>query len=397
VTQWEAPVAEAPLHAKVALPGSKSVAARELILSLLATGPSQLENLPDGRDTELMLAAIQAFGAVVDGETITPPEKPRGGQRVDCGLSGTVYRFGTAVAALANSPTEFFGDPGLADRPIQPLRDALAQLPAREITIDASASSQFISALLLIGARLPDGLSLTHVGPTLPSLPHIQMTNALLSERGVLVGQVRGQPSWIVPPGPIAGRKTSIEPDLTNTATFLAAALAAGGMVTSRWPLDTVQPAGPLIAVLQAFQAAVTGTSTLSVSSSGEFPGVELDLHDISEFTPVAAALAALATSPSQLRGIGHVRGHETDRLAALAEMLTAVGAKARITADGLAITPGKLRAATVKSHGDHRLVHAAALLGLRVPGIVVDDVAAVTKTIPDFTSRWEVMAHSAH
>lgn len=416
-TPWLAPLAAGPIRGELSVPGSKSASARSLLLAALADGPSTLSGVLASRDTSLIQAGLTTLGArfeEADGQLrVTPAGELTGGGRIDCGLAGTVMRFLPPLAALAEQPTQFSGDPAASQRPMGPLLGALSELGAvvsrpwqlpftvaagqfrgGAVTLDASGSSQFISALLLSGARFPDGIAVTHSGGNLPSLPHIQMSVELLVRRGVAASQT-GPTSWQVSPGPIAALDEAVEPDLTNAATLLAAALITGGELTTAWP-DGVQAGGELAEVLAAFGAHLTfftdpdGTRQLTVSGANGLRGADLDLSKVSELTPVAAALAALAPEPSRLRGVAHIRGHETDRLAALSTGLAGLGAQVRQTDDGLEFGPSALHGGGFATHADHRLAHAAALVGLVVDGVVLDDVECTTKTLPDFPGMWQ-------
>ncbi|WP_428531823.1 3-phosphoshikimate 1-carboxyvinyltransferase [Propionicimonas sp.] len=400
------------------VPGSKSASARSLLLAALASGASVLAGVLDSRDTALMQAGLATLGAgfshLADGRVeVTPVGGVLGGGTVDVGLAGTVLRFLPPVAALAAEPTRFVGDAAAAARPIAGLLDALAALGAAvseprslpfslgggtsfrggAVSVDASATSQFVSALLLAGARFPDGVTVTHVGASLPSAPHIEMTCTLLRRRGVVVEQPSAL-TWRVLPGPIAPLDEAVEPDLTNAATLLAAALVTGGELTTAWPQVSVQAADELLDVLAAFGARIAydGDSSgraVTVSAPDGVHGADLNLHDVSELTPAAAALAAVADGPSRLRGVAHIRGHETDRLAALASGLSGLGVQVTELDDGLEIVPGPRHGGTFTTHADHRLAHAAALVGLVTPGVALDDVACTTKTLPDFPGLW--------
>jgi 3-phosphoshikimate 1-carboxyvinyltransferase len=408
----------------VVVPGSKSASARSLLLAALADGPSVLGGVLDSRDTSLMRAGLTALGAAFDGlpdgrVRVSPATPVTGGGTIDCGLAGTVLRFLPPVAALAAAPTRFTGDAAAAARPITGLLDALARLGARVseprtlpftigggsfrgggVTLDAGPTSQFVSALLLSGARFPEGVQVSHQGGPLPSVPHIEMTCTLLRRRRVTVERT-AEYAWHVHPGPIAALDEYVEPDLTNAASLLAAALVTGGELTTVWPDVSVQAADDLIGVLAAFGARITYSAgpdgrLVTVSGADGVSGADVDLHAVSELTPVAAALAAVADSPSTIRGVAHIRGHETDRLAALASGLSVLGADARETADGLAITPRPLHGGVFATDADHRLAHAAALIGLVTPGVELDDVACTTKTLPDFPGLWSRLLGAA-
>lgn len=417
---WPAPLAAAPVTARVAVPGSKSETNRALVLAALAQGPSTIANGLDARDTRLMRDALRTLGVGIeesaDGWRVTPPATFRGGGEVACGLAGTVMRFVPPLAALADGPVRFDGDPQAYARPMGPVLGALADLGARVegdrlpftvdggpglrggvVTVDASTSSQFVSGLLLVGARLPAGLELRHVGPPVPSLPHIAMTVAMLRDRGVAVDDSRAD-RWVVAPGPVAARDVAVEPDLSNAAPFLAAAAVTGGRVTvPHWPATTLQPGDQLREILAGFGARVSlAGDGLTVEGTDEIWGVDLDLAGASELTPVVAAVAALASGASHLSGIAHIRGHETDRLAALEAELGGLGARVHQTADGLAVHPRLLGGATFRTYADHRMAQAGAVLGLVVPDVVLDDVSCTAKTMPTFVALWEAMLADA-
>ncbi|UZN04593.1 3-phosphoshikimate 1-carboxyvinyltransferase [Cellulomonas sp. S1-8] len=416
---WTAPVADGPLDATVAVPGSKSLSNRYLVLAALADGPSTLRSLLVSRDTRLMAGALETMGVQVDlgGDVVQVATAPlRGHVTIDCGLAGTVMRFLPPVAALADGPVHFKGDVEALARPMGPLLDALRALGVRvddegeagrlpftvhgrgavrggQVDVDASGSSQFVSGLLLAGARFDRGLTVRHTGPTLPSLPHIEMTVAVLRAAGVVVDDSRPE-IWHVEPGPVAGRDVHVEPDLSNAAPFLCAAMVAGGTVrVPGWPTRTTQPGGLLPDILTRMGARVAlDDDVLTVSGTGEVRGVDLDLRAAGELAPTIAALATLAASPTRLRGIAHLRGHETDRLAALASEITRRGGQAEQTSDGLVITPRPLHGGVWRTYADHRMATAGALVGLRVPGVEVEDVATTAKTLPGFVDMWSGM-----
>ncbi|CAM5791722.1 3-phosphoshikimate 1-carboxyvinyltransferase [Cellulomonas persica] len=415
---WPAPAATAPLDARVEVPGSKSLTNRYLVLAAIADGPSRLRSALLSRDTRLMAAALETLGVGVElGQDVTvEPGALRGHVTIDCGLAGTVMRFLPAVAALADGPVRFTGDAEALVRPMGPVIRALRALGVRideegepghlpftvhghgavrggNVDVDASGSSQFVSGLLLAAARFEQGLVVRHTGPTLPSLPHIEMTVETLRAAGVQVDDSRPA-IWEVAPGPVAARDVRVEPDLSNAAPFLCAALVAGGTVrVPGWPAATTQPGALLPGILERMGAstALVGDE-LAVTGTGVIRGVDLDLHAAGEIAPTIAALAVLADSPTRLRGIAHLRGHETDRLAALASEITRLGGQAEQTADGLVITPRPLSGGTWRTYADHRMATAGALIGLRVPGVVVEDVATTAKTIPDFVGLWDGM-----
>ncbi|PRX51752.1 3-phosphoshikimate 1-carboxyvinyltransferase [Nonomuraea fuscirosea] len=506
---WPAPVAATPVTATVPLPGSKSVTNRALLLAALADGPGIVRQALRSRDADLMASALRSLGT-----TLTPtresaagvdwhvtPGPIRGGAHVDVGLAGTVMRFVPPMAALADGPISFDGDPHARKRPMGPILDALRALGARidndalpftisgpltggEVVLDASGSSQFVSGLLLTAARFEKGVEIRHVGPPVPSQPHIEMTIEMLRAAGVAVDD--SEPDvWRVAPGPIAARDMTVEPDLSNAAPFLAAALVTSGTVTiPGWPLTTTQAGDALRDLLTQMGAEVTratptpspeptgssdtptpkitrstdtptpettpstgtpdpkvtrftdtpspeatrsadspsaiatgpspsspasphssagsntgttaatgsGVTDLVVRGTGVITGIDADLHEVGELTPTIAALAALASTPSRIRGVGHLRGHETDRLAALATEINRLGGDAEETEDGLIIRPRPLHGGTFHSYDDHRMATAGAVIGLAVPGVEVENIATTAKTLPEFVQMWTAM-----
>lgn len=416
---WPAPRATAPVQATVSLPGSKSLTNRALVLAALSDGPSVVRRALRSRDTELMARALTTLGAPVDTSkddwTVTPGPV-RGPATVDCGLAGTVMRFVPPVAALADGEVFFDGDPHARTRPMGEVIEALrgigvvvedegrgalpftvvgsGRVPGGTVTIDASASSQFISALLLAGARYEQGIDVLHVGKPVPSLPHIEMTVDQLRLHGVDVDD--SEPNrWTVHPGPVRAVDVTIEPDLSNAAPFLAAAMVTGGAVTVRdWPRRTTQAGDALREILTQMGGRVEHTDDgLTVTGPDRMRGVDLDLHDIGELTPAVAALCLLADSPSHLRGIAHIRGHETDRIAALAREFTGLGGDVTETDDGLEIRPADLHGGVFHTYDDHRMAHAGVIIGLAVDGVLVENVATTSKTYPGFPQAWTRLA----
>jgi len=427
---YSAPLADGPLDAVVRLPGSKSLTNRELVLASLADGPSRLRAPLRARDTELMAGALRSLGATIDEDeeswivgplgvdAAEPPasvgaRRDETARRIDVGLAGTVMRFVPPIAGLVPGATTLDGDEAARRRPMSTMTTALRSLGIEvegdalpltvhgtgairggELEIDASASSQFVSGLLLAAPRFELGLVLRHRGERVPSTPHIEMTLECLRARGVDVGSP--EPGvWAVAPGPIAARDVAIEPDLSNAGPFLAAALAAGGSVTVEgWPRGTSQVGDDLRHLLPRFGAIATWRDErLTVTRSAPIHGLgDIDLADDAELVPPIVGLAALADSPSRITGIGHMRGHETDRLAALADGINGLGGRVTVLADGLAIEPAPLHGGPWEVRGDFRMAMTGALIGLAVPGVVLDDLGAMTKTLPEFRQLWERM-----
>jgi 3-phosphoshikimate 1-carboxyvinyltransferase len=392
---------------------------RALVLGALSSGSSTLRAPLRARDSELMAAGLRAMGSHVstadDNLWLLRSRPLSGPARVDVGLAGTVMRFLPPVAALADGVVVFDGDPGARKRPMAPLLDALAALGVEldaaptgklpleirgagrvrggEVTIDASASSQLVSGLLLAAPHFEQGVVVRHVGPPVPSAPHLSMTVQMLRAAGAGVDDSTPD-VWSVEPGTLSGRGWDIEPDLSGAAPFLAAALVTGGTVTiTGWPRTTTQPGDQLRDLLREMGGSPTLTPEgLVMRGTGIVHGLDADLSDVSELTPVIAGLAAVADSPSHLYGIAHIRGHETDRIAALARELTRLGADVTEEPDGLYIRPRPLHAGVFETYEDHRLAHAAAVIGLAVPGVELDDVACTSKTLPEFPALWSAM-----
>jgi 3-phosphoshikimate 1-carboxyvinyltransferase len=368
-----------------------------------------------------MIGALRALGVTIETRTDDDTEltisgsfAPAPDARIDCGLAGTVLRFVPPVAALTTETVMFDGDEQARVRPITPLLDALRRLgvdvdgdglpvqvhgrgcvPGGTVEIDASASSQFVSGLMLSGAAFTDGLTIVHTGASVPSAPHIAMTASMLRDAGVDVDDSQAN-RWRVRPGPIAARHWVIEPDLSNAVPFLAAAVVTGGAVrVTGWPARSIQPAGTILAILEKLGAVVRQSDPyLEVQGTRLHAGFEVDLHDVGELTPSVAALAALAVpgSVSELRGIAHLRGHETDRLAALSTEINGLGGQCAETDDGLLITAAPLHGGTWHSYADHRMATAGAIVGLRVPGVEVEDIGTTAKTLPQFPELWADM-----
>jgi 3-phosphoshikimate 1-carboxyvinyltransferase len=415
---WPAPHPGSPVHATVRLPGSKSLTNRALVLAALSDGPSVVRQALRSRDTELMAAALTELGVAVDSsgdDWKVTPGALGGRVTIDCGLAGTVMRFVPPVAALADGPVVFDGDPHARLRPmgqiLQGLRDlgvnvededrgalpftvvGTGSVRGGEVTIDASASSQFVSALLLAGARYDEGVDVRHDGKPVPSLPHIDMTVEQLRLHGVEVDDSDAN-RWRVLPSVIRAVDVQVEPDLSNAAPFVAAALVTGGRVTVLdWPRRTTQAGDALreIVALMGGTADLTDDG-LTVTGTGTLRGIDYDLHDVGELTPAVAALCLMADSPSHLRGVAHIRGHETDRLAALATQFNALGGHVTETEDGLTIRPAPLDGGPFRTYADHRMAHAGVILGLGVDGVLVEDIATTSKTFPDFAGAWTAL-----
>ena len=443
---WRCPTPSEPIDATVSLPGSKSLSARALLAAALADAPSQIEGLLESRDTALMRAALETLGArftwhggLLQVTPLVADQKPAGlppdnsTPVIDCGLAGTVMRFVPPLALALGVSLTFTGDQAALARPMEPLTDALEALGARfewhgqrgrlpftihgaglnpqehlQVQVDGSKSSQFVSALLYLGAALQLGraqsLTISAKQP-LVSVPHLQMSVASLRQCGVQVQAPEDyraqQLSWCVSGRPRGGRSV-IEPDLSNAGPFIAAPLvsAAGGQVRIlHWPTHTTQVGANWVEILKLFGAQVQLDQGTLLSSSGALRGIERDASAEGELVPTMAALALVAASqgqPSKIWGIGHLRGHETDRLAAIAAQARKLGGNVDEGQDYLVFHPCTLHPAHLEAYADHRMATFAAIMGLNLPGISLDDVSATAKTMPTFTQLWDAMLKSA-
>ena len=428
MTNWSAPfrggltsVGE-PINAKISIPGSKSATNRALILAAIAKTPSRLRKPLSSRDADLMVKGLQSLGCKIDEikteqgfDYQITPQKLSGPTQIDVGNAGTVMRFLPPIASLATGLVHFDGDARSHERPLEPVIKALEQLGASiehgnkyrlpltingsgeikggEVEVDASASSQFISALMLLGPATKNGLTIRNIGKSLPSMPHIEMTIQMLRQFGATVEV--SENSWTVISGDLLGQDLTIEPDLSNAAPFMAAAMICGGSVEILdWPKSTSQPGDQLRDIFAKMGARIEQSSDgLKISGSGKINGIDIDLHDVGELTPSIAAVAALASSPSTLRGIAHLRLHETDRLAALANEINNLGGDVTEGPGELLIKPAKLVASQIfKSYEDHRMATAGAIIGLAVKDLIVENIETTKKTLPDFPGMWQEM-----
>lgn len=421
---WRAPQADGPLRAELTLPGSKSLTGRELVLAALADGPSTLAAPLHSQDSARMIDALRTLGVTIEESehtgpygpnlVVTPPASFRGGAEVDCGQAGTVMRFVAPLAGFARGDVRMTAHETALHRPMGEMIHALREvgvdvddggnwsLPftvrghghvrGGEVHLDASRSSQFVSGLLLSAARFDVGLHLIHTGRRLPSIPHIDMTIECLARRGVRVE--RPAPNeWVVAAGPLRAKDVAIEPDLSNAAPFLAAAMIAGGTVSvTGWPAHSTQPGAMLTEILHGAGARLhrrAGVLTLTGSGVRAF---DVDLSAAGELAPTIVGLAALADGVSTITGIGHIRLHETDRIRALVDGINALGGDAEELPDGIRVTPRPLHGGLWRSHHDHRMATTGALIGLAVPDVVIDDIGVTAKTLPQFAQLWQQM-----
>ena len=436
-TYWPAPTPSGPINATVALPGSKSQTSRAFVIGSIAQNPTTIAGALASRDTYLAAKAMIALGAefLFEGDpaslTIKPATRLRGGATIDCGQAGTVMRFGSALAAFADGKTTLVCDPSAEKRPITPLMDSLRALgakvkykkrkgylpvtitgiPARSretstskhtgnglVGIDTSSSSQYLSALLLASPLISKPTVLRAEG-RLPSWPYVAMSLDMLAAQGVNVTKTSSW-SWKTDPTRPVGNPIQVEPDLANAGPFLAAGLLCGGSVTiTDWPAHTDQVGKYWVELLPQFGATVVLSAqglTVCAPQGLTWPGVDLDMGAYGELAPTVAALCLFADSPSTLRGIGHLRGHETDRLEAMASEIRRLGGGARVMHDGIHIVPAPTHGADLETYEDHRMATFGAIVGLRTPGTRVANIGTTAKTLPMFTARWAAMLDGA-
>ncbi|WP_298037784.1 3-phosphoshikimate 1-carboxyvinyltransferase [uncultured Microbacterium sp.] len=421
---YAAPEASGALSATVTIPGSKSLTNRELMIAAIADGPGRLVAPLHSDDSARMVDALRALGVGIEevegtGEfgpdLLVTPARLQGGATIDCGQAGTVMRFIAPLAGLAAEDVHITAHENALHRPMGAMITALRDLGVDiddegtwslpftvrgrgrirggRVEIDASTSSQFVSGLLLAAPKFDVGLHLVHTGERLPSLPHIDMTIESLSRRGIRIERpATGE--WLVEAGVPRAKEIAIEPDLSNAAPFLAAALVTGGEVSvTGWPLHSTQPGALLPEILQAMGAHVSRHSGIMTVRAGEsIRGLDIDLSAASELSPTIVGLAAFADAPTTIRGIGHIRLHETDRIAALIANLTALGGEVEELPDGVRIIPRPLHGGAWPAYHDHRMATTGALIGLRTAGVVIDDIGTTAKTLPEFVLLWERM-----
>jgi len=408
------------VRADVAVPGSKSVANRALVIAALADRPSVLTNVPDGDDTAAMLAALGRLGLDIghDGDQVTvgPVGTDWPETTLHAGLAGTTSRFVTALAALGRRPVTVDGDPPLRTRPFGPLHDALASLGASVTTtgdgrlpatvtgplragtvaIRGDVSSQYITALMLVAPLLPEGLTI-ELTTDLVSVPYVELTAAMMGWFGVEGVEVA--PSAIrVPAGTYRGRGLHVEPDASSASYPLALAAVVGGRVgVDGLGLGSVQGDARFTDLLAEMGCGVSRTGDrVTVESGADLRGIDVDMSDVSDLVPTLAVVAACASSPTRIRGVGFIRAKESDRLGDLAHELRTLGVDIHVHDDGLDIGPSAstLRAGRVETHHDHRLAMAFGVLGARIGGVEVSGPGVVSKSWPGY---WDMLTAVAN
>ena len=400
---------ERPFHSTIRGPGSKSIANRALICAALSEGRSTLKNLPEGDDTSAMLSGLHALGIEMtrSGSTATLSRNTALQSRaIHAELAGTTSRFLTALAATAESKISIDGDERLRQRPISPLLNALRSLGAQivdhdgglpvsvhgplrggAVTIDATTSSQFISALMMIGPVLPEGLHITLQGSPI-SLPYVNLTASVMELFGVSAHISHG--SIRIAPQEYSATSITIEPDASSASYPLAIAAATGSTVTIEdFGSSSLQGDKQIIDILRTMNADIdcTPPSTTLTSNGNDLEGIDIDMSDISDLVPTVAALACFAVSPTRISGVGFIRNKESDRIGDLSAELSKFGANVVEHEDGLTISPAQLTGATVDTHDDHRLAMAFSIIGTCVPGTAITNPEVTSKSWPSY---WE-------
>jgi 3-phosphoshikimate 1-carboxyvinyltransferase len=417
--------AEGPVIAEVRVPASKSIVNRALICAALAEGTSEIVGVAPGDDTASMIECLQRLGCgigvrVDDGERIadvigTGGQLAPGPMTLDAGLAGTTSRFVTALAALGSGEYTIDGAPPLRARPMGPLHDSLAALGARvepgeraghlpvtvegplrtadAVVMPGDVSSQYVSAMMLIGPYVPGGLKLW-LSSGLVSRPYLEITRSVMAAFGVADVELRER-HVTVGPGEYCATDYRVEPDASSASYPLAAAAMVGGAVSVRGlGTDSVQGDARFVEVLESMGCLVTaGAHDTVVMRRRDTPlrGVEVDMADISDLVPTLAVVATQAVTPTRITGVGFIRSKESDRLGDLAAELRKTGALVTVEPDGLLIEPTDLlHGSQLDTHHDHRLAMAFGLLGLVVDGIEIRDPAVVSKSWPSF---WDELA----
>ena len=409
-----------PVHGTVAVPGSKSIANRALVVAALAEGDSELVGVPDGDDTAALRECLSGLGVGTEprrGSWVVNGSRGllAGGGRLHAALAGTTSRFVTALAALADGSVSIDGDPPLRARPMAELHDALRSLgasvaygatpghlpitvtgPVRRggrVSLRGDVSSQFITALMLIAPVLEGGVTISLTTPSV-SAPYLRLTASVMEAFGA-TGVVVEQRHVFVPRGRYQGRRFAIEPDASSASYPLAIAAARGGHVTVPGLTASCEQGDiAFLEVLERMGCVVVPTdvgTTVSRDPSMPLRGIDIDMSGVSDLVPTVAVLAVLAETPTIIRGVGFIRSKESDRLSDLARELNKTGAAVEVTPDGLHVRPVQhLHGAALHTHHDHRLAMSFAVLGTVVEGIVVEDPAVVSKSWPGFWTAYE-------
>lgn len=403
-----------PPDVDVVLPGSKSITNRALVAASLATGRSVITNALDAEDTRAMIDCCRGLGAVIDGEPGagalivdgTGGEVDAAGATLWVRQSGTTARFLLPLAARSLGGATVDGDGQIRARPQGDLLAALESLGARiedaddgrlpvrfgpatlrggTVRIPASASSQFVSGLLLCAPTLPVGLEIELTGDIV-SAPYLEMTVAVMRRFGARV-ETDSHRRYLVEPGGYRATELAVEPDASTASYFFAAAAACGGRVgVVGLGADSIQGDTAFVDVLEGMGATVArGADRIEVRGPETLTGIEVSMRDCSDTAPTLAAIAPLAEGTVRVREIGFIRAKESDRIAAVVAELGRLGVEATDDGDGFTVVPGTPHGGVVETYDDHRIAMAFTVLGLAVPGVRIADPECVTKTFPAF------------
>jgi 3-phosphoshikimate 1-carboxyvinyltransferase len=408
-----------PLDARVAVPGSKSITNRAMILAAMAQGRSVIDSVLLSNDTRYMTDALRAMGFVVEVDEherrITVGGRggviPARGAEIFVGGAATVMRFIVAMVTLGDGRFRIDGNQRMRQRPIGPQLDAMQRLGASvysernnncppvivdasrarfeggETSIDARVSSQFVSAMLMPAPIWKSGLKLRVIGDA--ARPFIDMTIRLMEAWGAHTS-VEGD-QIVVPGGQwYRAQRFTVEPDASSASYFAAAAALLGGAVKIEGlKSNSVQGDVGFLGVLQRMGARVTWhRDFVEVVGTGHLAGVDVAMNAMPDMVPTLAAIAPFASSPTKIRNVAFIRHHESDRIHALATELRRIGAEVVETEDGLEIRPSTMRPARIETYDDHRIAMSFAVVGLKLAGIKIKDPECVAKTFPDFFAR---------
>ena len=418
ISQIEIKPRTGALDTRVRVPGSKSISNRVLLLSGLAQGTSRLRGVLDSDDTRVMQRALQQLGVQFDGESADcisvhgiggQPQVPS--VAVDVHASGTAARFLTAALALVPGETVLDGTARMRERPISDLVNALATLgvdvrvegargcpPVRcrggrpfggDVSVDASKSSQYVSALLQIAPYAERDVVLDLKEGVLVSRPYVDVTLDVMRTFGADASFLDDRRLWVSNRAQYRGIHYIVEPDASTAAYFFCAAALTGGRIrVEDLPGRSAQADMGLLLVLEQMGAQVTRSEssvTVQGPPRGTLRGVDVDMNAMPDAVLAAAVTAAFATSPTHIRNVANLRIKETDRLHALETELRKLGTSAHADADALHIEPKPMHGATIATYDDHRMAMAFALAGLLVPGVVISDPGCVSKSWPGY------------
>ncbi len=403
----------------VRVPGSKSITNRALVCAALADGPSMLVNASDSDDTALMINGLdqlgilvrrEADGLVIEGKggRLFPPKFP-----IPVGNAGTTLRFLLSLASLAPGEVTFEASPRMMERPITDLLDALqalgvatamdeslsryrvagGSLAGGRTTVATDKSSQFLSSLLLVSPYARDEVQIDLAGE-MSSAPYVRMTLRVMEAFGIQAGR-NNDGGYRITPARYRGSQYPVESDMSGASYFAGAVAIAGGEVRfPGLPSPSIQGDSEFLTLLESMGCTVLheGSETV-VRGKGALRGIDVDMNAIPDMVPTLAAVALFAEGTTRIRRIGHLRFKESDRLSALGEELGKLGARVRTTGESVEIEPATLHGALLDTHDDHRLAMSFAIIGLRIPGVQIDNPQCVKKSFPGFWGQLDAVS----